>query len=181
MPNVPRLPAVPALGAGPRRRWCLGWHHRGRAARPRRKQNMTTNQPNAVQTTDAGIPVQSDKYSLTVGAGGPILLQDSYLIEQMANFNRERIKERQPHAKGSGAFGRFEVTGDVSAYTRAAFLQPGTATRMMARFSTVAGERGSPDMWRDLRGFALKFYTTEGNYDMVGNDTPVFFVKDPIH
>jgi catalase len=78
---------------------------------------MTTNQPNPVQTTDAGIPVQSDKYSLTVGAGGPILLQDSYLIEQMANFNRERIKERQPHAKGSGAFGRFEVTGDVSAYT----------------------------------------------------------------
>ena len=128
-----------------------------------------------------GIPVQSDKYSLTVGAGGPILLQDSYLIEQMANFNRERIKERQPHAKGSGAFGRFEVTGDVSAYTRAAFLQPGTETRMVARFSTVAGERGSPDMWRDLRGFALKFYTSEGNYDMVGNDTPVFFMRDPIH
>ena len=142
---------------------------------------MTSTQPNPIQTTDAGIPVQSDKYSLTVGAGGPILLQDSYLIEQMANFNRERIKERQPHAKGSGAFGRFEVTGDVSAYTRAAFLQPGTETRMVARFSTVAGERGSPDMWRDLRGYALKFYTTEGNYDMVGNDTPVFFIKDPIH
>ena len=142
---------------------------------------MTTNQPNPVQTTDAGIPVQSDEYSLTVGAGGPILLQDSYLIEQMANFNRERIKERQPHAKGSGAFGRFEVTGDVSAYTKAAVFQPGTTTRMVARFSTVAGERGSPDMWRDLRGFALKFYTTEGNYDMVGNDTPVFFMRDPIH
>ena len=142
---------------------------------------MTSTQPNPVQTTDAGIPVESDTYSLTVGAGGPILLQDSYLIEQMANFNRERIKERQPHAKGSGAFGRFEVTGDVSAYTKAAVFQPGTTTRMAARFSTVAGERGSPDMWRDLRGFALKFYTTEGNYDLVGNDTPVFFVKDPIH
>ena len=144
---------------------------------------MTTTQPqpSPVQTTDTGIPVQSDKYSLTVGAGGPILLQDSYLIEQMQNFNRERIKERQPHAKGSGAFGRFVVTGDVSEYTKAAFLQPGTETRLVARFSTVAGERGSPDMWRDIRGYALKFYTTEGNYDMVGNDTPTFFMRDPIH
>src|SRR5216683_951174 len=142
---------------------------------------MTSTQPNPIQTTDAGIPVESDEYSLTVGAGGPILLQDSYLIEQMANFNRERITERQPHAKGSGAFGRFEVTGDVSAYTKAALFQPGTSTRMVARFSTVAGERGSPDMWRDIRGFSLKFYTTEGNYDLVGNDTPVFFMKDPIH
>jgi catalase len=133
------------------------------------------------QTTDAGIPVESDEYSLTLGAGGPILLQDSYLIEQMAQFNRERITERQPHAKGSGAFGRFEVTNDVSAYTKAAVFQPNTKTQMVARFSTVAGERGSPDLWRDLRGFALKFYTSEGNYDMVGNDTPVFFVKDPIH
>src|ERR1700722_12508765 len=97
--------------------------------------------PSPVQTTDAGIPVQSDKYSLTVGAGGPILLQDSYLIEQMANFNHERIKERQPHATGGGRGGRFEVTGGVSPYTRAAFLQPGTTPRMVARFSTVAGER----------------------------------------
>ncbi|MDX6419272.1 MAG: catalase [Trebonia sp.] len=142
---------------------------------------MTTSQPNPTQTTDAGIPVESGEYSLTVGAGGPILLQDSYLIEQMAQFNRERIPERQPHAKGSGAFGRFEVTNDVSEFTRAAVFQPGTTTRMVARFSTVAGERGSPDMWRDVRGFSLKFYTTEGNYDMVGNNTPVFFVKDPIH
>src|ERR1700749_4802973 len=102
---------------------------------------MTSTQPHPVQTTDTGSPAQSDTYSLTVGAGGPILLQDSYLIEQMANFNRERIKERQPHAKGSGAFGRFEVTGDVSQYTRAGVLQPGTETRMVARFSTVAGER----------------------------------------
>jgi len=141
---------------------------------------MTNAQPRP-QTTDAGIPVESDKYSLTVGAGGPVLLQDSYLIEQMAQWNRERIPERQPHAKGSGAFGRFEVTKDVSAYTKAALFQPGITTRMTARFSTVAGERGSPDLWRDLRGFALKFYTSEGNYDMVGNDTPVFFVRDPIH
>ena len=103
---------------------------------------------------------------------GPILLQDHYLIEQMANFNRERIPERQPHAKGGGAFGHFEVTNDVSAYTKAAVFQPGTKTDTLIRFSTVAGERGSPDTWRDPRGFALKFYTTEGNYDMVGNNTP---------
>src|SRR6202167_156237 len=141
---------------------------------------MTDTQPHPT-TTDAGAPVESDEFSLTVGTDGPVLLQDSYLIEQMANFNRERITERQPHAKGSGAFGRFEVTNDVSAFNKAALFQPGTNTRMMPRFSTVAGERGSPDMWRDLRGFSLKFYTSEGNYDMVGNDTPVFFVKDPIH
>jgi catalase len=142
---------------------------------------MSSTRPDPIQTTDAGIPVESDEYSLTVGPGGPLLLQDSYLIEQMAQWNRERIPERQPHAKGSGAFGRLEVTSDVSAYTKAALFQPGTTTRLAARFSTVAGERGSPDLWRDLRGFALKFYTTEGNYDMVGNDTPVFFMRDPIH
>jgi catalase len=131
-------------------------------------------------TTDAGIPVPSDEFSLTVGSDGPILLQDHYLIEQMANFNRERIPERQPHAKGGGAFGRFEVTKDVSKYTKAAVFQPGTKTDMLVRFSTVAGERGSPDTWRDPRGFALKFYTSQGNYDMVGNNTPVFFVRDPM-
>ena len=131
-------------------------------------------------TTDAGIPVPSDEHSLTVGPDGPIALHDHYLIEQMANFNRERIPERQPHAKGGGAFGRFEVTNDVSQYTGAAMFQPGTKTDMVARFSTVAGERGSPDTWRDLRGFSLKFYTSEGNFDMVGNDTPVFFVRDPM-
>ena len=109
-----------------------------------------------------------------------MLLQDHYLIEQMANFNRERIPERQPHAKGSGAFGRFEVTKDVSQYTKAAVFQPGVKTDMLARFSTVAGERGSPDTWRDPRGFALKFYTPQGNYDMVGNNTPVFFIRDPM-
>jgi catalase len=131
-------------------------------------------------TNDAGTPVASDEHSLTVGPDGPILLQDQYLIEQMANFNRERIPERQPHAKGSGAFGVFETTEDVSAYTQAALFQPGVKTEMLARFSTVAGESGSPDTWRDPRGFALKFYTSEGNYDMVGNNTPVFFVRDPM-
>src|ERR1700728_1848148 len=98
----------------------------------------------------------------------------------MANFNRERIPERQPHAKGSGAFGHFQTTEDVSSHTRAALFQPGVATEMLARFSTVAGESGSPDTWRDPRGFALKFYTPEGNYDMVGNNTPVFFIRDPL-
>src|SRR3954471_22103576 len=93
-------------------------------------------------TTDAGIPVASDEHSLTIGPNGPILLQDHYLIEQMAQFNRERIPERQPHAKGGGAHGVFEVTQDVSKYTRATLFQPGTRTEMLARFSTVAGERG---------------------------------------
>jgi catalase len=134
----------------------------------------------APTTTDSGMPVASDDHSLTIGPDGPILLQDSYLIEQMAQFNRERTPERQPHAKGSGAFGRFEVTHDVSAYTKAALFQPGTTTQMVIRFSTVAGERGTPDTWRDPRGFAIKFYTTEGNYDMVGNNTPTFFLRDPM-
>ena len=131
-------------------------------------------------TTDAGIPVASDEHSLTIGADGPIVLHDHYLLEQMANFNRERIPERQPHAKGGGAFGHFKVTNDVSAYTRAAVFQPGAQTDTLIRFSTVAGERGSPDTWRDPRGFSLKFYTTEGNYDMVGNNTPIFFLRDPM-
>jgi len=140
---------------------------------------MSDNHPSPT-TTDAGIPVQSDRVSLTVGPQGPVLLRDHYLIEQMAQFNRERVPERQPHAKGGGAHGRFEVTHDVSEYTKAAVFQPGARTDTLARFSTVAGERGTPDTWRDPRGFALKFYTSEGNYDMVGNDTPVFFIKDPL-
>lgn len=131
-------------------------------------------------TNDAGIPVNSDEHSLTVGPDGPIVLHDHYLIEQMAQFNRERIAERQPHAKGGGAFGHFEVTADVSKYTKAKVFQPGTKTDVLLRFSTVAGERGSPDTWRDPRGFALKFYTEEGNYDLVGNNTPVFFIRDPM-
>lgn len=139
-----------------------------------------SNNVNKPTTNDAGIPVASDEHSLTVGADGPILLHDHYLIEQMAAFNRERIPERQPHAKGSGAFGHFEVTDDVSRFTRAAPFQPGVKTDVVVRFSTVAGERGSPDTWRDPRGFAIKFYTTEGNFDLVGNNTPVFFVRDPM-
>ena len=132
---------------------------------------MTETQTTPPTTTDAGIPVESDEHSLTIGPDGPILLHDHYLIEQMAAFNRERVPERQPHAKGSGAFGRFEVTQDVSAFTKAAVFAPGTTTETVIRFSTVAGERGSPDTWRDPRGWALKLYTTEGNYDIVGNDT----------
>ena len=131
-------------------------------------------------TNDAGMPVSSDEFSLTVGADGPILFHDHYLMEQMANFNREMIPDRQPHAKGSGAFGYFETTADVSAYTKAALFQPGVKTDVLARFSQVAGESGSPDTWRDVRGYAVKFYTTEGNYDMVGNNTPVFFIRDPM-
>ncbi|MCV7314206.1 catalase [Mycolicibacillus parakoreensis] len=131
-------------------------------------------------TTDGGSPAPSDDTSLTVGPDGPIVLHDHYLIEQMANFNRERIPERQPHAKGGGAFGRFEVTNDVSAYTRAAVFAPGARCETLIRFSTVAGERGSPDTWRDPRGFSLRFYTPEGNFDMVGNNTPVFFMRDPM-
>src|SRR3954464_5164783 len=131
-------------------------------------------------TTNAGIPAESDEHSLTAGRAGPILLQDHYLIEKMAQFNRERVPERVVHAKGGGAFGRFEVTNDVSPYTKAAVFQPRTTTETLLRFSTVAGELGSPDTWRDPRGFALKFYTTEGNYDMVGNNTPVFFIRDPM-
>ncbi|SCK26329.1 catalase [Streptomyces sp. WMMB 322] len=135
--------------------------------------------PDPMTTNNTGIPVESDEHSLTVGRDGPILLQDHYLIEKMAQFNRERIPERVVHAKGAGAYGVFEVTNDVSQFTKADLFQPGRSTEMLARFSTVAGEQGSPDTWRDPRGFALKFYTKHGNYDMVGNNTPVFFVRDP--
>ncbi|QKW08892.1 catalase [Streptomyces sp. NA04227] len=131
-------------------------------------------------TTNAGIPVESDEHSLTIGPDGPILLQDHYTIEKMAQFNRERVPERVVHAKGSGAYGHFTVTNDVSQFTKADVFQPGRTTDMLARFSTVAGEMGSPDTWRDPRGFALKFYTQQGNYDLVGNNTPVFFVRDTI-
>ena len=131
-------------------------------------------------TNESGIPVASDEHALSVGADGPIVMHDHYLMEQMAAFNREMIPDRQPHAKGSGAFGHFEITQDVSQYTKAKFLQPGAKTDVLIRFSTVAGESGSPDTWRDPRGFSIKFYTEEGNFDMVGNNTPVFFVRDPM-
>ncbi len=136
--------------------------------------------PTVPSTTETGEPRQSDAHSLSVGANGPLLLHDVALVQKLARFDRERIPERSPHAKGSGAFGEFVVTGDVSRYTKAKFLQPGAKTRMLARFSTVAGELGSPDTWRDVRGFALKFYTDEGNFDLVGNNTPVFFLRDPM-
>ncbi|MGW2846717.1 catalase, partial [Streptomyces sp. NPDC001274] len=127
----------------------------------------TLKTPNTEYTTNnAGIPVESDEHSLTVGADGPILLQDHYLIEKMAQFNRERVPERVVHAKGSGAYGHFRVTNDISQFTKADLFQPGKETAMLARFSTVAGEQGSPDTWRDPRGFALKFYTERGNYDI---------------
>jgi len=133
-----------------------------------------------ITTTQTGTPIASDEHSLTVGPDGPTVLHDRYLVEKLAAFNRERVPERNPHAKGAGAFGVFEVTEDVSKYTRAAFLQPGAKSEMLARFSTVAGEQGSPDTWRDVRGFSLRFYTTEGNFDMVGNNTPTFFLRDGI-
>ena len=131
-------------------------------------------------TTNSGAPVASDAHALSVGSDGPIVLHDHYLVEKLAQFNRERVPERVVHAKGGGAFGTLRVTNDVSAYTRAALFQPGVETEMLARFSSVAGELGSPDTWRDPRGFALKFYTSEGNYDLVGNNTPVFFIRDGI-
>jgi catalase len=131
-------------------------------------------------TTSSGAPAVSERNSLTLGANGPILLHDVQYIDQMAHFNRERVPERSPHAKGSGAFGVLEVTEDLSRYTKAALFQKGAKTDMAARFSTVAGEQGSPDTWRDPRGFALKFYTSEGNFDLVGNNTPVFFIRDAI-
>ncbi len=141
---------------------------------------MTEPARNSGSTTGSGAPAQSDRNSLTIGPNGPILLHDVHFLEQMAHFNREKVPERQPHAKGAGAFGVFETTADVSRWTKAALFRKGARTEMLARFSTVAGEMGSPDTWRDVRGFSLKFYTDEGNYDLVGNNTPIFFVRDPM-
>jgi catalase len=139
-----------------------------------------TDEQRPTTTTDAGIPATSDEHSLTVGPDGPILLQDHYVIQKMAQFNRERVPERVVHAKGGGAHGFFEVTEDVTQFTKADFLsQVGKRTPVFLRFSTVAGELGSADTVRDPRGFAIKLYTEQGNYDLVGNNTPVFFVKDP--
>lgn len=131
-------------------------------------------------TTQTGTPVASDAHSLTVGNDGITALHDRYLVEKLASFNRERVPERNPHAKGGGAFGEFVVTEDVSKYTRAAVFQPGAKSETLLRFSSVAGEQGSPDTWRDVRGFSLRFYTTEGNLDIVGNNTPTFFIRDGI-
>ncbi len=132
-------------------------------------------------TTAAGAPVPDNQNSMTAGKRGPVLLQDVWLIEKLAQFHREVIPERRMHAKGSGAFGHFTVTNDISAYTKAAlFSEVGKQTEVFMRFSTVAGERGAADAERDIRGFAVKFYTEQGNWDLVGNNTPVFFFRDPL-
>ncbi len=130
-------------------------------------------------TTSAGIPVGDNQNSMTAGERGPLLIQDWQLFEKHAHFNRERIPERVVHAKGSGAFGTLTINSDIVKYTKAKIFQPGTKTECLLRFSTVAGESGAADAERDVRGFALKFYTEEGNWDLVGNNTPVFFIRDP--
>ncbi|MEH1785494.1 catalase [Nostoc sp.] len=132
-------------------------------------------------TTADGIPVADNQNSLTAGSRGPVLIQDFHLIEKLAHFNRERIPERVVHAKGAGAFGIFTVTNDISHYTKAKlFSEIGKKTEVLLRFSTVGGEKGSADAERDPRGFAVKFYTEEGNWDITGNNTPVFFIRDPL-
>jgi catalase len=138
---------------------------------------MTNSRPTT--TTDAGIPAPSDHDSQSIGPNGPLLLQDHYLIQKMAQFNRERVPERVVHAKGGGAFGFLEITEDVSQFTKAKVFAKGKRTDLLLRFSSVAGELGFPDTVRDPRGFAIKFYTEDGNYDIVGNNTPVFFIRDP--
>jgi len=145
---------------------------------PSRNQNVGKNPQ---LKTAAGAPVTDNQDSMTSGKRGPISLQDTWFLEKMAHFDREVIPERRMHAKGSGAFGTFTVTHDITKYTKAAiFSKIGKKTEMVARFSTVAGERGAADAERDIRGFALKFYTEEGNWDLVGNNTPVFFFRDPM-
>src|SRR5688572_22234582 len=138
-------------------------------------------EPSPRLTTTAGAPVPQNQHSLTAGPRGPVLMQDFWLIEKMAHFNRERIPERVVHAKGSGAYGTLTITRDISRYSRAKiFAKVGTKAETFLRFSTVAGERGAADAERDVRGFALKIYTEQGNWDIVGNNTPVFFVRDPL-
>ena len=132
-------------------------------------------------TTATGTPVSDNEHSLTAGPRGPLLLQDVWFLEKLAHFDREVIPERRMHAKGSGALGAFTVTHDITKYTKAAiFSTIGKKTDLLIRFSTVAGERGAADAERDIRGFAMKFYTEEGNWDLVGNNTPVFFLRDPL-
>lgn len=132
-------------------------------------------------TTVSGAPVPNNQDSLTAGARGPMLLQDVWFLEKLAHFDREVIPERRMHAKGSGAFGTFTVTHDITQYTKAkVFSEVGKKTDMFVRFSTVAGERGAADAERDIRGFAMRFYTEQGNWDLVGNNTPVFFFRDPL-
>ncbi len=132
-------------------------------------------------TSNVGAPVADNQNVMTAGQRGPMLLQDVWFLEKLAHFDREVIPERRMHAKGSGAYGTFTVTNDISKYTKAKiFSEVGKKTELFVRFSTVAGERGAADAERDIRGFAIKFYTDEGNWDLVGNNTPVFFLKDPL-
>jgi catalase len=132
-------------------------------------------------THTSGAPVEDNQNVMTAGKRGPMLLQDTWFLEKLAHFDREVIPERRMHAKGSGAYGTFTVTKDITAYTKAAiFSKVGKKTDLFVRFSTVAGERGAADAERDIRGFAVKFYTEEGNWDLVGNNTPVFFLRDPL-
>ena len=132
-------------------------------------------------THSNGAPVPNNNHALTAGKNGPMLLQDVWFMEKLAHFDREVIPERRMHAKGSGAYGTFTVTKDISKYTKASlFSEIGKKTEVFVRFSTVAGERGAADAERDIRGFAIKFYTDQGNWDMVGNNTPVFFLRDPL-
>jgi catalase len=132
-------------------------------------------------TTASGRPIFDNQNSQSAGPRGPLMLQYYFSHEKSAHFNRERIPERVVHAKGSGAYGKFTVTHDITHLTRAKlFSKVGNECKMFARFSTVGGEKGSADTERDPRGFALKFYTEDGNWDLVGNNTPVFFVKDPL-
>ncbi|MEG0072067.1 MAG: catalase [Raoultibacter sp.] len=130
-------------------------------------------------TNEVGNPVADNQNTLTAGERGPMMLQDNWMIEKLAHFDREVIPERRMHAKGSGAYGTFTVTGDIEQYTKAAVFKKGAKTETFVRFSTVAGERGAADAERDIRGFAMKFYTPDGNWDLVGNNTPVFFLRDP--
>ena len=141
---------------------------------------MTKSKSNTL-TTGAGIPVGDNQNSVTAGARGPLLVQDWQLFEKHAHFNRERIPERVVHAKGSAAFGKLTIGKSMADYTSAKlFAKAGNSADALLRFSTVAGERGAADAERDVRGFALKVYTEEGNWDLVGNNTPVFFVRDPL-
>src|SRR5579859_2065554 len=133
-----------------------------------------------IMTTSGGNPIADNQNSLSAGPRGPLLMQDYQLLEKLAHQNRERIPERTVHAKGSAAYGTLTITHDITKYSKAAVFKPGARTDLLLRFSTVAGERGAADAERDVRGFAIKFYTEEGNWDMVGNNTPVFFIRDPL-
>ncbi|MDI2589083.1 catalase [Psychrobacillus sp. NEAU-3TGS] len=143
---------------------------------------MPENTNNNKLTTAAGAPVVDNQNSMSAGRRGPLLLQDVWLLEKLAHFDREVIPERRMHAKGSAAYGKFTVTNDITKYTKAAiFSEVGKETDMFVRFSTVAGERGAADAERDIRGFSMRFYTEQGNWDLVGNNTPVFFFRDPLN